>query len=324
MSPSPELKTESHLERVLKAGHFAVTAELGPPRSADPEVIRRKAGILRGYVDAANLTDGQGAVVRMGPLASSYLTLQCGVEPVMQMGCRDRNRIAQQADVLGAAALGIRNILCITGDHPRFGTHPHAKPVFDMDSIHLVRVIRNMRDHGVLLSGEPLKVPPRVFIGAVENPFAEPFEFRVVRLAKKVQAGAEFIQTQLIFNVEKFRRWMRLVVDAGLHEKVYILAGVGPIRSLRAAEFMRDHVPGVEVPEELVRRMRDAADQREEGYRIGLEIMQQVREIPGVAGLHIMPMDWEEAVQRYVTDLGLYPRPSMAEPTGATASTPSS
>lgn len=316
------MKADSNLERVLRAGHFAITAEIGPPKSTNRAVLDRKCALVRDYVDAVNLTDNQSAVVRMASWASSLICLQNGVEPVMQVACRDRNRIALQADFLGASALGIKNILCLTGDHTRFGDHPHAKPVFDLDSITLLQVVRHMRDDKVFMSGQAIKKEPRFFIGAVENPFAEPFDFRVVRLAKKVKAGAEFLQTQLIFNVEKFARWMEQVRDWGLHEQIYILAGLGPLKTARAAEYMRDQVPGVEIPDEIVRRMQSARDQAQEGVQICLEIIEQVRAIEGVAGLHIMPIiDFEESIPEIVKAIGCYPRPRLAPAEPAAAAT---
>jgi len=306
-----ETKTASNLERVLKAGHFAVTAELGPPKSADPEVVRKKARLLKGYIDAFNVTDAQTAVVRMASWAACLIGKEEGLDPVLQLTCRDRNRIALQMDVLGAAALGINNILCLTGDHHSFGNHPQAKGVWDLDSIQLVAMVKGMRDEGKFQCGEPIEAPPRLFIGAAANPFAPPFELRPLRLAKKVQAGAEFIQTQMVYNVPKFRQYMERVRDLGLHEKVYILAGVGPIKSAGAARYMATKVPGMDVPAEIVERMSKTPkeEQKAEGIEICVEIIQQVREIPGVAGVHIMAIEWEEAVPEIVERAGLLPRP---------------
>lgn len=301
------MKTNSKLEKVLEAGKFAVTAELGPPKSADPEVIRRKARPLKGYADAFNVTDGQTAVVRMASWAACVLQIQEGLEPIVQMTCRDRNRIALQMDVLGAAALGINNILALSGDHMSFGNHPQAKGVYDLDSIQFVKTLKDMRDKKVVQSGEAIEVEPRMFIGAAANPFAAPFEYRPYRLAKKVAAGADFIQTQMVYNVPKFRDYMKAIRDMGLDEKVYILAGVGPIRSLGAARYMASKVPGMDVPDEIVDRMKKTPkdDRAREGIKICTEIIEQVREIPGVSGVHIMAIEWEEAVPEIVQAAGL-------------------
>ncbi|MEA3355780.1 MAG: methylenetetrahydrofolate reductase [Candidatus Bipolaricaulota bacterium] len=304
------MKTNSNLERVLGSGEFAVTAELGPPKSADPAVIRNKAKLLNGYADAFNVTDGQTAVVRMASWAACVLQKEEGLEPVVQMTCRDRNRIALQMDVLGAAALGINNILALSGDHMSFGNHPQAKGVYDIDSIQFVKILKDMRDEKVVQSGDEIEVEPRMFIGAAANPFAAPFEFRPYRLAKKVAAGADFIQTQIVYNVPKFREYMNRVRDMGLHEKVHILAGVAPIKSLGAARYMAAKVPGMDVPDEIVERMKKTPkdDRKQEGIKICTEVIQQVREIPGVNGVHIMAIEWEEAVPQIVEKAGLSER----------------
>lgn len=320
------MKAESQLEKILEAGHFAVTGELGPPQSADAEVIAHKAQHLRGYVDAVNITDNQTAVVRMSSIAAGYLVVQNGLEPVIQMTCRDRNRIAMQSDLLGAYALGMRNLLCLTGDHQVFGNHPTSKNVFDIDSVQLVRMVKDLRDEQKFLCGDPVKGgEPRFFIGAAANPFADPFDFRPYRLAKKVAAGVDFIQTQLIYNVPRFAEYMERVCQLGLHEKCYILAGVGPIRTVGAARYMRDRVPGMDVPDEIVDRMLHSADgipkeekqarreaRMEEGIRICVDIINQLREIEGVAGVHIMAIEWEEAVSDIVKRANLHPRPEVA------------
>jgi 5,10-methylenetetrahydrofolate reductase len=316
-------KSGSNLEKLLRAGHFVVTAEIGPPQSADPEVIRRKARLLRGVVDAANITDNQTAIVRMSSIASAVLALQEGVEPIVQMTCRDRNRLAMQSDLLGAYALGARNLLCLTGDHQGFGNHPTAKNVHDLDSIQFIRMVRDMRDEGRFQCGDEIKgVRPAFFIGAAENPFGDPFDFRPYRLMKKIAAGVDFIQTQIILDIPRFREFMKRVVDMGLHEKVYILAGIGPLKSAGAARYMRDKVPGMRVREEYVERMEAAVagipkeDKKarkeaweREGIRIAIEQIQELREIPGVAGVHIMAIEWEEAVRPIVEGAGLLPRP---------------
>ncbi len=321
----------SNLERVLRAGHFAVTGELGPPQSADGEVIRKKAALLRGYVDAVNITDNQTAIVRMSSIGSAVIVLQEGLEPVVQMTCRDRNRLAIQSDLLGAYALGVRNLLCLTGDHQTFGNHPTAKNVFDMDSIQLVRMVTAMRDERIFQSGEALKgQEPRFFVGAAESPFADPVEFRPYRLAKKIKAGANFFQTQLVYDVPAFARFMEKVRELGLHRQAYILAGVGPLKSPGMARYMNESVPGLRVPAELIERMEAAgapwagkskdeltkedkkaraAAWQETGIQICIELIQQLRQVEGVAGVHIMAIEWEEAVRPIVEGAGLYPRP---------------
>ena len=319
------LKAGSNLEKILTAGQFAATGELGPPQSADPEVIRKKASYLKGYVDSVNITDNQTAVVRMSSMSVAVMLLELGIEPNMQMTCRDRNRIAIQSDLLGASALGIKNLLCLTGDHQSFGNHPTAKNVFDLDSMQLLRMVKDLRDEKKFLCGDPVKgVEPRFFIGAAANPFADPFDYRPRRLAKKIAAGADFIQTQIVFNVPKFREYVKRCGDMGLLDKVYLLAGVSPIRTLGAARYMANFVPGMDVPQEYVDRMKsavegipreDKARRREawerEGIQICVEVIQQVREMPGVAGVHIMAIEWEEAVAEITKQAGLQPRPTV-------------
>ena len=319
------MKAGSNLEKILTAGHFAATGELGPPQSADPEVIRKKASYLKGYVDSVNITDCQTAVVRMSSMAVAVMLLELGIEPNMQMTCRDRNRIAIQSDLLGAWALGIKNLLCLTGDHQSFGNHPTAKNVFDLDSMQLLRMVKHLRDEKKFLCGDPVKgVEPRFFIGAAANPFADPFDYRPRRLAKKIAAGADFIQTQIVFNVPKFREYVKRCGDMGLLDEVYLLAGVSPIKTLGAARYMAKFVPGMDVPQEYVDRMRgavagipkeDKARRREawerEGIQICVEVIQQVREMPGVAGVHIMAIEWEEAVAEITRQAGLQPRPTV-------------
>ena len=301
----------SNLAAVLESGHFAVAAELSPPRGVNLESIARQAETLRGYADAVNVTDNQAGSVRMASIPVSALLLQRGVEPVAQMTCRDRNRLGIQADLLGAAALGIRNVLCLSGDHGRWGDHPAAKNVYDLDSTHLIRLARNMVDHGCLDNGRSIKPAPQLYVGAVANPFAPPFDYRPMRLAKKIAAGARFIQTQLIYNVDRFRDYMARVRDLGLHDQVHILAGVGPFKSAQVAEYMATKVAGMEVPQALIDRMSKTpkAAQPEEGIEICVEIIEQVRQIPGVSGLHIMAVHWADAVPEIVKRVGLYPRP---------------
>jgi methylenetetrahydrofolate reductase (NADPH) len=307
-----------HLGAVLRAGQFAVTAEIGPPRDADASFIARKAALLRGWVDAANVTDNQGAKVRMSSLAGSLLVQRAGVEPVMQLTCRDRNRMALQSDLLAAGALGIPNVLLLTGDHPRFGDHPGAKPVFDLDGVQLTWVARTLRDDGMLMSGQPLPTPPRWLIGTVENPFAPPTAFRARRLAKKVAAGAEFVQTQYVFDVGLFTRWMTDVRELGVAQHCSVIAGVGPIRSLRVLEFMRTGVPGIHVPDDVERRLRGVRSDKvaAEGIELCVETIQQVAEIAGVSGVHIMAFGFEHGVPEIVERAAVGPTaraaPSLA------------
>jgi methylenetetrahydrofolate reductase (NADPH) len=298
---------DSHLQAVLQRGRFAVTAEIGPPRGANIAPIRRKAKLLRDWIDAANVTDSQSAVVRMPSWAGCLVAMQEGVEPVMQLQCRDRNRIALQSDLLGAAALEIPNVLLLTGDHPRFGDHPDAKPVFDLDSIQLIWTARTMREQRKLLSGRALKPAPDWFIGAVENPFAPPLKWRAERLGKKIAAGAQFFQTQFTFDVKIFAEWMQRVRDLGLEQRCFILAGVGPIRSLRALDHMRNEVPGMYVPDEVVRRLRGVPEDRvaAEGIKLCSEIISEVKTIPGVAGVHVMAFNWEDAIPEVLERAGL-------------------
>ncbi|HZQ10961.1 MAG TPA: methylenetetrahydrofolate reductase [Anaerolineae bacterium] len=304
------LRSGSRLERVLRAGLFAVTTELNAPDSADPQEVYDAALVLSEVADAINATDASGANVHMSSLGICALLVRAGYEVVLQMSCRDRNRIALQGDLLGAAALGVKNVLCITGDDVTAGDQPDAKRVFDFDSMHLLRTITIMRDKGMFLSGRKLTSPPQVFIGAVENPFAPPLDWRPERVGKKIEAGAEFIQTQYIFDIEIFRRFMQRIRDLGLHERVYILAGVGPIRSPKVAEFMRTRVPGVVIPDSLVERMNKTPKARwqEEGMQICIELIQQIREIQGVAGVHVMAYRQEEMVAEIIHRAKLLPR----------------
>ena len=303
--------TESRLKKVLSAGHFAVTAEVGPPKGADPEAIRKKGRLLKGFVDSANVTDNQTGVVRLSSLASCVILREEGLDPVLQMATRDRNRIALQSDVLGASALGIRNILCLSGDHQSLGNQPEAKGVFDLDSMQLLQVVRRMRDKGVVIGGDQLSSLPKLFIGAVENPFGDPQQYRVRRLAKKVRAGAEFIQTQCIYNLDRFREFMAEVRDRGLDELVAILGGITPLKSVRMAEYMADNVAGMDIPAPVIDRLKGvpAKEQRLEGIKIAVETIQALREIKGVRGVHIMAIEWEEAVPELVEKAGLLPRP---------------
>ncbi len=307
------MKSGSNLEKILEAGHFAFTGELGPPRGTSAEDVRKKASFLKGNVDAVNITDNQTAVVRMSSWAACIILIQEGLEPNFQMVCRDRNRLAMQSDILGAYAHGVRNMLCLSGDHQKFGDHPTAKGVFDIDSIQLISMVKKMRDEGKFMSGADIEEPPKLFIGAASNPFAVPHEFRVYRLAKKIEAGADFIQTQCIYNMERFREFMKQAVDMGLHEKCYILAGVTPMKSVGMARYMATQVPGMDVPEPLIQRLRGAGkgNVAEEGIKITLEQIEEFKEMEGVAGVHLMAIEWEHRVPEIAERAGVLPRPKV-------------
>jgi methylenetetrahydrofolate reductase (NADPH) len=306
------------LRRRLESGRFAVTAEIRPPRSADTDTVRRNALSVAGWVDAVNITDNQSSFVRLSSFAGSLVAMAAGVEPVMQVTCRDRNRIALQSDLLSAGAMGVPNVLLLTGDHPRFGDHADAKPVFDLDSVQLIWTARTMREQRRLLSGRELDPAPDWFIGAVENPFSPPVDFRAARLGKKVAAGAQFIQTQFVFDVRAFAQWMAEVRDLGLHQRCHVLAGVGPIRSLKALEHMQRNVPGVHVPDEVARRLRGVPADRVEDEALTLcaEMIQQIREIPAVAGVHVMAIGFEHGIPEVLRRAGLPPHPTMNGPSG--------
>ena len=307
------MSTVSRLQAILDSGQLAVTSECGPPRGADPEVIRQKGELLKDCVDAVNVTDNQTAVVRMSSLAACIHLKEMGLDPVFQMVCRDRNRIAMQSDILGAAGHGISNILCLSGDHQTFGDHPQAANVFDLDSIQLVYTVRKMTDEGKFLGGAEIDSPPKMFVGAAANPFADPLDARIMRLAKKVAAGAQFIQTQCIFNIDRFEEYMTRVREVGLHEKVKILAGMTPMKSVGMARYMQKQVPGMDVPEELIKRLAGVEKGKagEEGISICVEHIKRIKEIPGVAGFHIMAIEWEQKVPQIVERAGLLPRPQI-------------
>lgn len=305
------MKSGSNLEKVLESGQFAVTGECGPPRGADVTVIQRKAKLLKGQVDAVNVTDNQTSVVRLSSWATCALLVRMGIDATVQMVTRDRNRIALQSDIFGAYALGVKNILCLSGDHQCLGNQPNAKNVFDIDSIQMIQMVKQMRDEGKILGGDEIEGIPKIFIGAAANPFADPFEFRVVRLAKKVAAGADFIQTQCIYNLDKFEKWMQMVRDKGLHEKVHILAGVTPLKSLGMAKYMKNQVAGMDIPHEIIDRVKGVPKEKraEEGIEICVETIRRIREIEGVHGIHLMAIEWEEKVPIILERSGLLPRP---------------
>jgi methylenetetrahydrofolate reductase (NADPH) len=306
-------KSGSNLEKVLKAGHFAFTGECGPPKGANVEHLKEKMEHLRGMVDAINVTDNQTAVVRMSSKAASAIMVQAGLEPNFQMVCRDRNRIAMQSDILGAYALGIRNMLCLSGDHQHFGNHPMSKNVYDIDSMQLIALVRKMRDEGKFNNDEDIDTPPRIFIGAAANPFADPTEFRIYRLANKIDAGADFIQTQCIYNMPRFREFMKRAVDMGLTEKAYILAGVTPMKSARMAQYMAKNVPGMDVPDELIKRIEAAGKGKmaEEGIKFACEQIEEFKQMEGVAGVHLMAIEWEHKVPEIAERAKVLPRPKV-------------
>ncbi|GAB6146184.1 methylenetetrahydrofolate reductase [Desulfocicer niacini] len=308
-----KMNTPSKLEKVFRSGHIAVTSECGPPRGSDPEAVTSKGALIKDHVDAVNITDNQTAMTRMSSLAACIHLKQMGLEPILQMVTRDRNRVALQSDLLGAASFDIHNVLCLSGDHQSFGDCAQGQNVHDLDSMQLVQTVRHMRDEGKFLGGDDIKRPPRMFVGAAANPFADPFEIRVPRLAKKIACGAEFIQTQCIYNIDKFEEWMRRVRDRGLHEKTFIMAGMTPMKSAPMAKFMKNRVPGMDVPDEIIARLAgvEKKKQAQEGIDICVEHIQRLKEVEGIAGFHIMAIEWEEKVPEIVERSGLYPRPEV-------------
>ncbi|OQY13839.1 MAG: 5,10-methylenetetrahydrofolate reductase [Desulfobacteraceae bacterium 4572_19] len=307
------LKTPSKLEKVFSQGHIAVTSECGPPRGSESAAIIEKAKMIKDYVDAVNVTDNQTAMTRMSSLAACIHLKLNGVEPILQMVTRDRNRVAIQSDILGAASFDINNILCLSGDHQSFGDCAQGQNVHDIDSMQLVQTARYMRDEGKFLGGDDIKRPPNMFVGAAANPFADPFEIRVPRLAKKIAAGAEFIQTQCIYNLDKFELWMKQICDRGLNEKTYIMAGMTPMKSVGMARYMKNRVPGMDVPDEIIKRLSGVPKEKQgqEGIDICVEAIQRLKEVKGVKGFHIMAIEWEEKVPEIVKRAGLYPRPEV-------------
>jgi methylenetetrahydrofolate reductase (NADPH) len=300
---------KSHLEHVLSEGKFAITAEVGPPKGSDLNKIIQKGEILKKCADAYNVTDNQTAVVRMSSMASCLILQKMNLEPIMQITCRDRNRIALQSDVLGASAIGIKNILCLTGDHQSLGNHPETKGVYDIDSIQLIQIIKNMRDDGIFQNGDKILYgKPDIFIGAVANPFADPFEYRVDRLEKKIEAGVNFIQTQSVFNLNKFKKWIDEIRSRKIDKKVHILAGTSPLKSLKMTNRMKNHVPGVDIPEYIVKRMENAKDPEKEGFNIALELINEIKKINGIHGIHITALFWENIIPSLLMETDLLPR----------------
>ena len=308
------MKGISQLKSVLEKGEFAVTAECGPPKGADPEAVIQKGNLLKGKVDSVNVTDNQTAIVRMSSMAACSILRQEGLDPVLQVVVRDRNRIALQSDILGASALGIRNILCLSGDHQSFGNQPQAVGVFDLDSMQFIQAVRAMCDSGSIVGGEGLTKAPELFIGAAANPFGDPLRFRAVRLAKKIAAGAEFIQTQCIYNLDRFQQWLDMAGERGLLEKAYILGGVTPLKSAGMAKYMKNKVAGMDIPDKVIKRMEGVPKdkQKQEGIDICIETVNQLKEMAGVRGVHIMAIEWEEAVEQIVERAGLLPRPDFS------------
>lgn len=301
----PAHSSPGRLERVLRAGEFAVTSELAPPDSADPSAVYERAALFDGYVDAINATDGSGAHCHMGSLAVCALLTRLGYALIQQISCRDKNRIAIQGDILGGAAMGVCNMLCLSGDGVQAGDHPQAKPVFDLDCMSLLEIARTMRDKSTYQSGRKLDSPPRVFLGAAANPFVDPLDWRPLRLAKKVAAGAQFVQTQYCYDVPRLRTYMQQVRDLGLHEKVFMIIGVGPLASARTGEWMRKNIPGVHIPDAVIARLTGAADQKAEGQQLCVDLIQEIREIEGVDGVHIMAYRQEHTVPEIITRSGV-------------------
>jgi methylenetetrahydrofolate reductase (NADPH) len=307
------MKTDSRLEKVLASGELAVTSECGPPRGCRPEKVKEKAALLKDHVDGINVTDNQTAMVRMSSVTAGILIKQMGLDPIIQMVSRDRNRLAMQSEILGAYSFGIDTMLCLSGDHAKFGDHPMAQGVFDIDSMQMIKMVRQMRDDGLFQGGAKIDGPPKMFIGAAANPFADPFELRVMRLAKKVKAGVDFIQTQCIFNLDKFEEWMKGVVDRGLDEQVHILAGITPVKSVGMARYMKNKVPGMDIPDDVIKRLEGVPkeQQPEEGIKMAVEAIERLKQVKGVHGFHIMAIEWEEKVPQIVEQAGLYPRPKV-------------
>ena len=308
-----DLITKSRLEKILKAGHLGVTSECGPPRGTNAEEVKEKGLLIKDYVDAVNVTDNQTAMTRMSSLAACVHLKLLGIEPVLQMVTRDRNRVALQSDILGAASFDINNMLCLSGDHQSFGDCAQGQNVHDLDSMQLIQTVRHMRDEGKFLGGDDIKQPPSMFVGAAANPFADPFEIRVPRLAKKIACGAEFIQTQCIYNLDKFKEWIRRAHDRGLTEKVFIMAGMTPMKSVGMAKYMKNRVPGMDVPDEIIDRLSGVPKdkQAQEGIDICVEHIQELKEVEGVSGFHVMAIEWEQKVPEIVERAGLYPRPEV-------------
>ncbi|MBN9070173.1 MAG: methylenetetrahydrofolate reductase [Rhizobiales bacterium] len=305
LEPLPGHTSRGRLERVLRRGEFAVTTELNPPDSADPEDVYNRAKIFDGWVDGINAVDASGANCHMSSVGICALLTRMGYAPIMQIACRDKNRIAIQGDVLGAAAMGVANILCLTGDGVQAGDQPGAKPVFDLDSSSLLETIRVMRDNGKFLSGRKLTTPPQLFLGAAVNPFAPPYDFRPIHLGKKIAAGAQFVQSQYCFDIPMLRTFMDKARDLGLLEKVFLLVGVGPLASAKTAKWIRSNVPGIHIPDSVIKRLEGAQDQKAEGKKLCIDIINEVKEIPGVSGVHVMAYRQEEYVAEIVDESGV-------------------
>jgi methylenetetrahydrofolate reductase (NADH) len=307
------MKTKSNLARILDIGQFAVTAEISPPQNTQLDTIRRNINLIKGYVDAFSVPDGQAAVVAMASWAVCLVGIQEGLDAIVHMTCRDRNRIALQMDILAVSAFGVNNILCISGDPIYFGNHPKAKPVFDLDSIQLIRMVKQLRDEKKFDNGELMVgTEPRLFIGAAMNPFVRPLEAALGRLTDKVTAGADFVQTQPIYNIEGFKKWMELVREKGLHKEVKVIAGITPVISLAAARYMKTKVPDMDIPDKVIERLKNVRNKEEaaeEGIKIAVETINQLKQIEGVAGVHLMTLQREDLIPKICNAANLYPRP---------------
>jgi methylenetetrahydrofolate reductase (NADPH) len=306
----------SNLEAELRTGKFVVTSEVAPPMSTATGALRRNIKLIKPYVTAINFTDNPSATPRMSSLACSLICIEEGAEPVMQIAARDRTRMGLQAEVIGATALGVRNILCLSGDHSKLGPDPKGRmDIVDIDSVQMLWILRKMRDEGRYLDGRAIKFPPQMFLGAAGNPFASLPRFQALREHKKVNAGAQFFQTNLVYEPNRFRQWLGLLGERGALEHVHVLVGITPLKNLRVAEYMHNDVPGVTIPEHYMERMRKAKskeDQAEVGVEIALELMDAVKQIPGVSGIHLMAVGWEAIVPRLVTEAGLAPEGAPA------------
>lgn len=316
-----QIRAGSRLELTLAAGHFAVTAELSPPKSANAAIVRKKADAMLGYVDGCNVTDNQRGVAHLSSFAACLIAMERGLEPVLQISCRDRNRLAIQSDLLGAAAVGMKNVLLLTGDHMVYGDQPNAKPVYDLDSVSALGVARRMRDEAKFLNGVAIKTPPKLFLGGAFHPGLDPIDLQILRTEKKIRAGADYFQGQAIYDVKRFREYMRRIVDRGLHERAYFLPGILLFKSPKVAQFLREKVPGVNLPDDIYHRMMQAKDPEEEGIRIGVELVEAFRETPGVHGVHLMAVNWEESYPEVLRRCGLYPRPALTAEVSALATT---
>lgn len=308
------MKAETNLQKILARGEFAVTCEYDPPRGVDVDLILKNAAQLKGKVDAVNVNDNPTAKVRMSSWALSKMLLDVGLEPIFQMTTRDRNRIALQSDLLGASALGIQNVLCLTGDHPARGDHPQAKKVFDLDSIQWIAAVREIRDNGCLMNAKKISGSPRFFVGGVANPFVQSLELHIIRLEKKIAAGAEFIQTQPVLEMEPFKKWLNQAKDQGLTDQCPVIAGVIALKSVKMAQYLRNTVPGIMTPDTVMDRLGAVAEeqQQEEGMKICIENIEEIKQTKGARGVHIIAIGCEEKLPEIIERAGLLPRPNIS------------